>query len=64
MGGVGSSQATLSYFQTTIPFLFIPLGTLLHLFVFVEITTLFFSWHCALFDKKPGGVGEAHQLAV
>src|SRR5216684_8905756 len=56
-GGVGSSQATLPYFQTTIPFFLIPLGALLHLFVLVEITTLFFPWDCALFDKKPGDVG-------
>src|SRR5882762_10033112 len=29
--------------------------TFLHFFALVKITTLFFSWDCALFDQKTGG---------
>src|SRR6267143_6920406 len=57
MGGRGCRLfgATIPYFLPTIPCLFIFLRTLLHFFALVKITTLFFSWDCALFDQKTGG---------
>src|SRR6266481_8823598 len=57
MGGVGSSQATLPYFQTTIPFFLIPLGRSFapfrtcgnhNSFLFMELRTL---------RQETGGVG-------
>src|SRR5216683_2892755 len=62
MGGGGGYLIFASRYSvpnSTIPFLFTFLRTLLHFFLHflapVKITTLFFSWACALFDKNTGG---------
>ena len=58
MGGGGGYLIFASRYSvpnSTIPFLFKFLRTLLHFFALAQISTLFFSWACALFDKNTGG---------
>ena len=42
----------MRYLLSPIPFLFIFLHTLLRFFALTQISTLFFSCNCALFDKN------------
>ncbi len=59
-GGAESSEPLSPISYQLSPFFSYPYAlfcNFLHFFAVVKTTTLFFSWDCALFDRKPGGVG-------